>query len=145
MQSPSYEKVYASSFAFLHSKSALSRLVSILLYKSTSVESKLRLYFPEGKVSEAARHSNCGKPLKLLIPLYDGDIRIRTPGKLGKTSRLKFSKPRWGMVKTQKIRYYNTLQRVVISKMGNPQRRFCSVINKMQNNVQRLNVCRVCV
>lgn len=29
--------------------------------------------------------SNCEKPLKLLIPLYDGNIRIRTPGKLGKT------------------------------------------------------------
>ncbi len=32
-----------------------------------------------------ATSSNCGKFLKLLIPLYDGDIRIRTPGKLGKT------------------------------------------------------------
>lgn len=55
--------------------------------------------------------SNCGNPLKPLIPPYDREIRNGTPGKLGKTICYFTNR---GMVKKQRID-------VEIQKMGNPQ------------------------
>ena len=56
-----------------------------------------------------ATSSNCGKFLKLLIPLCDREIRIRTPGKLGKNIHRRIYSNHhvsMGMVKTQKIQQW---------------------------------------